>query len=299
MTKSITKFAWVFVLFPLILGSCGGDRAKVEEARYLLGRGSLADAQKAASMLLPILENSTGEKKFEALELYVGAKSVEAGFDGIRTLTNLIYDNNSDNAASRMRDIVVNNGLSDAEQVAALNEALEQILAVVGTLHSETEEEIQEPSGETVTQQSASTEFQNASLEQQTTLYHQTAVLYLMRGILILLDFSGFSEVDAGAFVQSDCETIYTSSAFNDLVDEERVNSISLSLFRSRAYFYLSGLNDERLDAGDNNELIDLIDDFQTAGATPIDANRDGNIDAGTNSQRATRICQYLKDSDE
>src|SRR5690606_13486931 len=87
-------------------------------------------------------------------------------------------------------------------------------------------------------------------------------------------------------------------------VGEEGVDIISLSLFRGRAYYGRSGLDDARLGDSDTNKQIRLLNDAQRGGGSSfaIDADRDGFIgEAADGPQdadaKADIVCQYLEDS--
>jgi len=80
----------------LSLGGCADEKSDLEQARYLLGKGDTADAQTALGILQPMLTSTSGEDKFETVRLYVGAQLQAAGFDGIKVIANIVYQDSND-----------------------------------------------------------------------------------------------------------------------------------------------------------------------------------------------------------
>lgn len=86
-------------------GGCAGDKAEIEEAAYLVGKGGAENALEAISILESHLSTATGDEAFEVYRLYSGAKMQAAGFDGLKIISTLVYQT-SDDAVKNVRPAI-------------------------------------------------------------------------------------------------------------------------------------------------------------------------------------------------
>lgn len=112
--------------------ACAGVDADLERASYLLGKGGVANATAAASILAPYIENQTlsGEKALEAARLYAGAKMGEAGFDSITIVASIVFPGDES-----LLKILSDSIVEDLEDGAAdfLTQALDALDAAIAS----------------------------------------------------------------------------------------------------------------------------------------------------------------------
>jgi hypothetical protein len=92
-------FSFRFILacaLPVVFVGCAGDKADLEEAAYLLGKGGTANATAALNLVSGYTTSGDADIKLEAIRLYAGAKMAIAGFDSIKITSNLIYRESDD-----------------------------------------------------------------------------------------------------------------------------------------------------------------------------------------------------------
>ncbi len=99
--------------------ACAGDDADLEEARYYLGKGGSANAEKALSLVESKLTSSSPSIKIEAHRLYAGAKMTIAGFDSLKILSNLVYREGDDSSISTIRPALTIGSSTTASLLAA------------------------------------------------------------------------------------------------------------------------------------------------------------------------------------
>ena len=179
-----------FLSMGLITVGCAGVEADLEKASYLLGRGGVANGEKAASILEPYISSGSlsGEEALEAARLYAGAKMAQAGFDSITISAGIVFPGDD----SMIK--VLSASLSSGSEAALLNQARQALDNAI--------------SSEDYTSLPATKDRIKRGLQ------FQRALVDLLESLRVLVGASGFNEA---AFNAGSCEdALETLADLND-----------------------------------------------------------------------------------
>ncbi len=196
----------LIVCFSLGLMGCAGDEAKLEEARYLLGKGDAASAQKAYNLVDSLASSSNLNIKYQAIELKAGALVGIAGIDGIKILSRVRHTTDSDNTVALLQG-AFEDVSSDGE--TNLTSALTLLAA-----------------------NTTGAEFEAQPTRVKNNLHFHYGLISFLRALVISIVSSGFTDSSFDATV---CQ--------NRLEDSD-VTNVQSDLSTSSTEFETSGLND-------------------------------------------------------
>jgi len=179
------KILYLGILAGLL--GCAGNEADIERAKYLVGRGGIANANSALNILTPMLADTsiTGSEKFELIKLYAGAKMSAAGFDSIKLISALVFtDDDKILKAVRSAGVNITNDsftlLTDAETT------LNAFIATAG--------------------------FDGGTVREQSQTYFQISLVKFLQGMRIFLKVSGFAAEDEATFDVTACQSTFGAS---------------------------------------------------------------------------------------
>lgn len=272
----------------LFLFSCGaGEKGDLEAVRAKLASGNQSVADGLLARIESGLENSTGERRLEWLELYVGAQLSRAGFNPIRFTSHLLHKSDEETTVQAFRNALspVSGGAGDpvAERLAILEEAAATVEAITGNLQGDDPE-----AG--YTSRAASATYTAASEEFKRRVDIVTGNLHFITSLFVLIDASGFNIEDD--FTLADCDTALTEklSVFGDSMD-----LVTYSLFRARWFYERSGLDDLFFSTGpENHDLVQFVEDLQLEFDAATRAAIDGDFIVPDPADQVDDICQYL-----
>ena len=227
----------------LLLTSCAGSKADLEEARYLLGKGDKENAEKAISILEPMLTSSSGAQKMEAYRLYAGAQMQAAGADAIKIIATVVYKIN-DNT------------------VALTREAFSTLTSDSGTKFRSAISNLDTLIGDAA--------FTASSERDQQGIYFQRGLAYLFDALRIAVQVSG---INSDSFDVSSCTTAFGAASADDKDTKITTNlGSAASDFNSAGldpanslYSLSSSLKSSVDSAGTTNNICAFLLDQKTA----------------------------------
>ncbi len=225
----INKTLWIGAGIALAMASCGGNEVDIERARYLLGKGSKSAALEAISLLEPKLATTSGEEKFEVVQLYSGARMQAAGFSGVKIISSLIYRGNTGSGEESTVGFV--RRASDLDSDSETN-----LIGTDGAI----------PTLTGFQADAVYTGSNNTALKD--IIEYQLGLAYFLEVLRDTLQSSGLG---ATGSVPAACETNLETNGFT-------FTDVRTRLTSSRTELLNSGLDS-------TNEFVDLVTDFRDA----------------------------------
>lgn len=181
-----------FILFGLLVGltACAGTEADLERARYLLGKGGIANATKAATILEPLVEpgGSSGMERLEAFRLYAGAQMAAAGYDSTSIIAAMMYSDEGKLLRS------IRNAQGDVDSTTSrtkLDDAASKLATIVAEDYF----------------------VDSADARTKEGLYFQMGLVDFLRGLRVFLNISGLG--GEGTFDVEACKTAFGTTIGN------------------------------------------------------------------------------------
>ncbi len=248
------KYHWI--ILTAFMAGCAGDAADIEKARYYLGKGDTASAEKALSIVEPFVSSATassGGVKLEAFRIYVGAKLAAGGLSPSQVISALLYPASS--------------GGSD-DLVVALKSAGSTLNSNAKTYMREAEVKID------LLLTGSDPDFEAASAETQKEIHFLRAMVDFFQGMRVLLQDTGFASDDLTALCD-DVTATADADGDGDTEDVATFPEAEITLARDR----MTSTTQTALSA--QNDMVTAVSDLIT--------------ELDTNVTNITTLCDYLE----
>jgi|GEM_PF-5923038 len=257
----------------VLMTSCAGTDADLEQAKYLVGRGSVSDGQEAESLVTPYLTSGDLKTKMEAYRILGGAYVAQAGFSPARIISNLVYQDGNNTV----------NALAGALQNITDGPAARALLEKAFTRFDE-----------------ITSDADFTAIDSSSPLYRDKEGIYYGYGISELLYSLVIGVVESG---------LLGTTSFTATICQQNLQSTTLPqdfvsyVRKSRVNFISAGLDDveQKQELGltadsSNNQLNKFIEDIQDQ----VDSNHNGVVgsaadEANNSFDSLGQLCDYLK----
>lgn len=193
--RTFLQFTPLFLAL-IVASGCADEKADLEKARYLLGSGTVADANEALTILEPMLTTSSGAEKVEVYRLYAGAKMQSVGFSGIEILPAIQYpDKTGDtiNTAKMLKSAM--SAVVNASAATAMSAAISKLAEI----------------------EADTANFNAATLRERRGIYFQHGLAAFFEAIRIVVVQTGYRDAANAGALASVCTSNVSDSDANNV----------------------------------------------------------------------------------